>query len=380
MKTSFGKIRIAFVLWTFECMGGSEHVVYDIVRKLDKKKFHILIIGFKDGPFRQLYEQIGVKTEAIESRRKYDINFILRLRKLLKSERISVVNPHHFSPLLYTFLSTRMTDIKIVYTEHSVWQYLELGWIKKMLCNFILFRVEALVAISNQLVHFYQKNFFVSSRKVHLIINGIDLDKFKKLDNITSKKALGFESKDYLVGIIANLRPEKNHKILIKAFSRVAVNNERMHLVLVGLDLMNGELQEYAIQFGLPMQIHFLGSREDIPDILNALDIFCLPSKHEGLPLTVLEAMACGVPVIGSDVMGINEVVKDNENGLLFKDDDKMLSEKIKMLMADKEKTQSFISAGQEFVKENYCLDQKMNQYISLFEMLTKPKGDSIDA
>ncbi|MCB2141171.1 glycosyltransferase, partial [bacterium] len=168
---SYPKIRIAFVLWTLETMGGSEHVVFDIVRKLDQNQFEIIVIGLSDGPVRKRYENIGVKVETVSKKSKFDFNFVQKFRRILVSNKIEIVNPHHYYPLLYTSLSSVFTGIKIVYTEHSVWQYLELGLVKKMISNLLLAKADAVVAISRQLLEYYRCNPFVSGRKTHLIIN-----------------------------------------------------------------------------------------------------------------------------------------------------------------------------------------------------------------
>lgn len=370
------KIRIAFVLWTLKSMGGSEHVVFDIVRKLDHTKFHILVVGLDEGPVRNIYEEIGVKVEVVSKKKKFDFNFIKRFRHILLSEKIEIVNPHHFSPLLYTSFACINTGIKIVYTEHSVWQYLELGWGKKLLSNMLLSNVDAVVAISKQLFDYYADNYFVSAKKNHLIINGIDLNRFHKLNNSSFKESLGFKPEDKLIGLVANLRPEKNHKVLIRSLSRIVKNDKSIHLVFAGIDYMDGELHEYSEQFGVSDRVLFLGSRDDVPDILNILDVFCLPSKNEGLPLSILEAMACGVPVVGSNVMGINEVVTDNMTGLLFPyDDETALCEKINLLLSEHEVSETIIAKSLEYVKENYCLEDKMDQYFSLFQTLVNKEN-----
>ena len=373
LRSTSDKIRIAFVLWTLEGMGGSEHVVFDIVRKLDKDRFYILVISFKEGPVRHIYEKLGVKVEVVSKKRKYDFLFIQQLRNILKNEGIQLVNAHHFSPLLYSFLATRMTVIKLIYTEHSVWQYREMGTFKRILSNFLLWNTDAVVAISNQLLQYYYDNTFVSKGKIQVIINGIDLVRFKCADCTMLKMELGFKQDDILIGMIANLRPEKNHKVLISAFSKLSESLTDSHLLLVGLDCMDGEIHRYATDMGGAGRIHFLGPREDVPDLLNILDVFCLPSVHEGLPLTILEAMACGVPVVGSDVLGINEVVTDNVNGLLFSSgDETMLADKIKMIIRSDLLRTRLHRAGLAYVKENYCLDCKIREYECLFHTLLR--------
>lgn len=372
------KIRIAFVLWTLKTMGGSEHVVFDIVRKLDLNQFEILVIGLSDGPVRKRYEDIGIKVETVFKKSKFDFNFVQKFRQILVSNKIEIVNPHHFYPLLYTSVASVFTGIKIVYTEHSVWQYLELGLVKKMISNLLLAKADAVIAISRQLLKYYSENPFVSERKTHLIINGIDLCRFKKLDDLPLKEQLGFKPQDKLIGLVANLRPEKNHKVLIRAFASLLKAHPSVHLVFAGLDCMDGQLESYVQAMEVAESVHFLGARQDIPEILNILDVFCLPSKNEGLPLSILEAMACGVPVIGADVMGINEVLTDNETGLLFPyDDDRALCEKLDLLLTDQEKRETMVASAAAYVKATYSLENKMNQYRSLFQNLLNYKKNN---
>ena len=211
-------------------------------------------------------------------------------------------------------------------------------------------RDDAIVAISNLLLSFYFNKMHIPKEKVHLIVNGIDLSYYKKSDNI---------------------RPEKNHKLLISAFSKIAMEFKEAHLLIVGLDCMNYEIHQFAKQTDAAERIHFLGQRKDVAAILNILDIFCLTSVNEGLPLTVLEAMASGVPVIGSDVMGINEVITDNVNGLLFPNNDEVsLVETIKKLLLDDKLSSRIIKEGRLYVLKKHNLEDKLKEYDFLFKML----------
>lgn len=342
-------------------------MVWDIIRSLDKDLFEIFVIGFQDGSARHYYEELGVKKVfVVKNDRK--LNFLQNLRSIFLENKIQLVNPHHFGPLLYTYLAVMLTGIKIVYTEHSVWQYNEMSPIKRLMCHYLLWRVSAIVAISNQLRIFYSKKHFLAKAKVHTIINGIDLSRYKRNNDHSAKERLGISSENFLIGMIANLRPEKRHETLISAFELFNKVVENSHLVLVGLDCMSGAVQSYAAKTSCAHRIHFLGSRKDVPDILNALDVFCLSSMHEGLPLTLLEAMACGVPVVGANVLGINEVIADNETGLLFEANNRaMLVDKLLMIAQDSSLRKKLQSSAYEYVSKNYNLPDKIIAYERLF-------------
>ena len=108
--------RIAFVVWTLRGMSGSETVVYDIARKLNKKLYPTIIVSFEDGPVRKMYEALGAKVYVISKKKRIDFKFIYDLRRILLSEKIDVINPHHYAPIMYAFLATRFSRVKVVYT------------------------------------------------------------------------------------------------------------------------------------------------------------------------------------------------------------------------------------------------------------------------
>ena len=367
------RTRIAFILWTLGGMGGSEKVVYDLSRKLDPAAYNVVIIGFSDGPARRLYEEFGATVHALTKGAGFDLSLVGALRRVLLRERIDVVSAHHFGPLLYTFLAIIGLKAKLVYTEHSKWQLEQLSPSKKLLNRLMLSRADAIVAISKQIEEYYLRRLLVKKRRLHFITNGIDFASFRSSNGPSLRQRLGIGEREKVIGIIANLRQEKNHKLLISAFGTVAKSMRETRLVLVGFDCMDGELQRFAARSQASDKILFLGSRHDVPDLLAMFDIFCLPSIHEGLPLTVLEAMAAGVPVVGADVMGINEVVAHDVNGLLFPcNDEARLADTLLRLLRDEDLRSRLARAGESFVAEHFSLDDEVSSYDRLFGLVCR--------
>lgn len=362
------KIKIAFVLWTLDGMGGSEKVVYDLARKLDKKVFEVVIIGFSDGPVKKLFQAIGAKVFSISKSKGLDLSFIGKLRTILDTEHIDVINVHHYGPFLYTSLASVGLDTSLIYTEHSRWQLEQLSLPHKVINRFLLIRTDALIAISKQIQDYYLHRLKLNKAKVHLIPNGIDLALYRPKANSSLRKDIGIGEDEKVVGIVANLRPEKNHKLLISAFSNVVSVLPNVRLVVAGDDCMDGQVQQFALESRVSERIHFLGRRDDIPELLELFDVFCLPSIHEGMPLTVLEAMSAGVPVVGADVLGINEVITNNANGFLFpSNDSNKLSEVIVQLLTDHNLKKRLSEAASQYVADHYDLDKKVMEYERLF-------------
>lgn len=375
-------IKIAFVIWSLAGMGGSERVVYDIVRKIDKRRFSIIVISFEDGPVRKLYEKIGVKVISIVKEKKIDQKFVKRLRNALLDEDIDIVNPHHFGPFLYSFIATMFSRIRLVYTEHSRWQMEKLPFLKKIMNRIMLNKSDAVVAVSNQIREYYVQKLCLPRYQVHLINNGIEISAFQNVNYNQLRSKLGIGKNWKVIGIVANIRPEKNHQLLITAFSELMRIENDVCLLIIGQDYMDGYIQSLAHHLGISQRVLFLGKREDVPDLLNIFDIFCLASFYEGLPLTILEAMAAGIPVVGADVLGINEVIKHNENGLLFPSNDKeKLTETLLLLLRDDSLRHRLSSSGKDCVERHYSLPRMVDKYEHLFSFVlqnSKPGNISV--
>jgi glycosyltransferase involved in cell wall biosynthesis len=359
---------IAFVIWTLQGLGGSERVVYDIARKLDRGRYRVHLVSFDDGPLRAAYEGLGVRVHVIPRKDSSFPGFILRLNRIIRNESIRIANPHHFGPLLNTFVAAQGTGAKIVYTEHSRWQPEALNPLYKTLNRLMLRRADAVVAVSGQIRSYYLRELPMRGERVHLIPNGIDVPAFRRKEGGGLRQELGIGEDATVIGMVANLRPEKNHKLLIQAFSDLAGAFPDIRLLLAGLDVMDGEVQRFASKVAHGDRVLFLGPRDDVPGLLGIMDIFCLPSVYEGLPLTVLEAMAAGVPVVGSDVLGINEVIEDGVNGLLFRSGDcRALIGTLERLLKDPSLRARLSAAGRSFVEERYSLEQAAGSYDRLF-------------
>lgn len=369
MKLRAGKISLGFVVWSLDALGGSEKVVYDIARKLNRMDYVITVISLKDGHMRERYGGLGVKIRVVD--RSSKTAMIRTLRKAIIEEGIEILNPHHFPPLFYSSIASAGLGTSIVYTEHSRWQMEQLPLAWKMINRVILNRIDAVVALSAQIEDYYARRLRLRPGRIHVILNGIDLESYRSIDAAAARNSLGIKEGEKVIGTVAHFRPEKNHRLLISAFSELLKNGVDARLVLVGRDFMNGEIQNFASALNVTDRLLFLGERMDVPRILQTFDVFCLPSCYEGMPLTVLEAMAAGIPVVGSNVLGINEVVTNGRNGLLFPDNSAgHLANCIKTLLDSPDLRRRLTQAAKNDVKIRFSIDEKAFQYDRLFHAM----------
>jgi glycosyltransferase involved in cell wall biosynthesis len=203
----------------------------------------------------------------------------------------------------------------------------------------ILNTADAIICEDNNL-----KSFLVSrgldSEKITLIRNGIDLQSFHPGDPIEAKKNLELKDDQHIMLSIGSLNKTKNHALLISTFAEIAASKNTWHLYIIGEGEEQQNLEKQIIDSKLEQKITLLGllDHNSISKWLKAADIFVLPSQKEGTPNVLLEAMACGLPVIASKVGGIPELIQDNTEGLLFESGSKHdLKEKLIRLIQDKQ-------------------------------------------
>jgi len=299
-------------------------------------------------------------------------NPVLNVKELLsiiRKKNIQIVHCDSFIAFKYSMaLKTLMPWLKIAYTIHDT--NLIIKFKKRSILAKKLY-VDAFIAISKA-VEQECKNRWLT--KVYCINNGVDLSKF------SAGKACPGQTPDSTLNLINVARvhlPKKGQDILIKALHECKKKGVRFKCSFIGdVDISTvdayKQMQEEIKQLGLEEETNFLGSRNDVPDLLHNSDLFVLPSRYEGFGLVIIEAMAAGLPVVASNIDGPKEIITDGVDGLLFENENHMdLADKITELYNDRKKLTELAQAGFELSK-NYDIKNMCNQYYELYKKLLK--------
>lgn len=319
-----------------------------------------------DGPLRQVLEAGQVATFLIDKMTTERLSPMLRLWRAMRQFKPDVVHTHHLYELFYAWPGALLSRARIVHTEH---EYFSLTTSKarfrlRQLSRFC----SAVTGVNEETSAFLRDKVGIPAHKVHTVVNGIDLARFNQAG--LDRKALGVSEGDLVAGIVARLHPVKNHAMLFNAFRLVVDQEPRAKLLIIGDGAERGKLEQQVDQLGLGGQVQFLGSRSDVPDILQCLDVFVLSSKEEGLPLCILEAMAAGLPVVATNVGGIPAVVRLDDNGMLVDpEDSRAMAKALLTLFADKEKRVRLSTNGRRMVEQRYDLKHSIAAYHSLYSL-----------
>jgi glycosyltransferase involved in cell wall biosynthesis len=378
------KINILYLIPTFGT-GGTERLVLDLCRFLDRNIFNAEVCSFSSGSFEMELKRIGKKmhilTDGVNKSSRHmtilrkGLNFTKRLSKinqLLKDKNIHIVHTHHLGPLLHTFLALlgKRKNITWVHTEH-IRLDVDKAYSKRLLTvtKPLLKYPDAVTGVSNAVSSYFYEIAGVPTERIVTILNGVNVREFSNSNGGYGKrKELGFSQQEQLVGIIGNLRKQKNHQNLLKAFSMICKSIPALHLVLCGDGECRKELENLAYNLGITSQVHFLGYRLDASEIMSTFDVYCLPSFYEGMPLSLMEAWAAGKPVVATDVIGIKELVRHEENGILVPSNNpEKLAEGLLRVLKDEDLRERISRNGQKFALENCSIESMVEKYEALY-------------
>jgi glycosyltransferase involved in cell wall biosynthesis len=338
-------------------LGGIETLVLDLVRHGAGANLILSLEGDAD--------ELVDAWPALRAERRNLIGFDRKpgLRPLLVTQlaakltqlRPHTVVAHHIGPLFYGGPAVRIAGVpRLVHVEHDIWHYQQnrrRRWITK--CWSYLFR-PVHVAVSHKAAAAMRG--WLPSASITVIPPGIDTDRFKPGKKAAARARLGLDPGRPLIGTAGRLVPIKGHKILIDAMRELP---ERVEVAIAGDGPELKQLQSFARELGVAARLHFLGHRDDLERVLGAFDVFCLPSLAEGLPRSVLEAQACGVPVVASDVGALDEAVCPRAGCLVPPSDPKALARGLRLVLAHGTVDES----PRVFVETYYSLSRTLEAY-----------------
>jgi len=355
--------------------GGAEILLLELVKALPEKNFDIKV-GYLRGQGTLVKE---FKTNKIDItffniRSRFDIIGIFKLIFFLKKHCFDIVHTHLIDADIFGYIAAKIAQVPvIVSTKHNTDTFrkkkLPAVWLDTFLANNSTKVIAVSAAVKDFLIKFQK----INPNNIEIIYNGVDLKKINRtIDIKQAKTALRINPEDYVIGCIARFDEQKGHRYLVQAINKVLAKIKNVFFVFVGTGRLESKIKERINQLNLNDKVKFLGQRDDINNILSALDVFVLPSVWEGLGIVLLEAQAAYLPVVATKVDGIAEVVKDGVTGLLVPAKDaQSLAAAIINLIEDNDKAQQYGKNGHEFVAQNFTIEKMANKIETLYYNLT---------
>lgn len=360
------RIHIQHVVLSLQ-PGGLENGVVNVANRLDPQRFRSSVCCLKHaGEFAVRLDRASVPVYEMNWRGGNDVFMPFRLAKLFRQNKVDIVHTRNAESFFYGFLGAKLAGVSaIVHSEHG--RTFNDRAIRFRIQNFFSRYTDNIFALSEQLKRDLVAHIGIPANRIDVQYNGVDLKRFRMLGSEGMRAKLRIAADAVVVGSVGRLVTLKNYQLLLRAAHSLGV--EHVVIVLVGDGPERGALEAMADQLGMRERVHLLGHRDDVAELIRAMDIFVLPSTSEGMSNTMLEAMAAGVAVIASNVGGNPELVRDGIDGLLFESGDVAgLSDQLKSLIADPARRSALASAGRERIELEFSMEAMIARYEKVYE------------
>ncbi len=341
--------------------GGIETFVLDLVNQPSQRDFAVSLEGTREALIEDwpALASVSDRLAGLGAHSGIRPGIVLKLVKVLRDLRPASVMLHHIGPLLYGGIAARLAGVpNIIHVEHDTWHYTA-----QPRHRLIARGVERLVRprhICQSKATARQLAAILPGADISTIPAGIDLARFCPRDKAAARQRLGLPEHGAIVGTVGRLVPVKGHRYLIAAFRYLP---RPARLVIAGEGPERAALETQAEAEGIRDSVTFLGHRDDVAGILPAFDIFCLPSLSEGVPRSLLEAQACDIPVVATNVGAVREAVCAETGILVVPANPILLADALNRALAGGSAT-----PPRRFVEEHYSWQKTLNSYRQLAE------------
>lgn len=361
--------------------GGAEKLIPEtaLVHDQSRFEFHCLYFYHQDQNIIDELEAAGIQVHLIPSGNLGLFFQVNRVRDFIKKNEFDIIHAHlPWAGILARFVGAKLS-IPIVYTEHNTWdRYNKLSYWG----NRITFKKQDVaIAVSNEVVLSMQLNSIIDPykrggrMKVKVVQNGVNTEVFKKrsqISNISSlsstesggvissfKEELEIPENSRVIGKVAVFRNQKRLWLWVEVAIRILKKNPEVHFLLVGDGEWRGRLEDQILKSGYTKNFHLVGVQKEVIPYLNIMDIYLSSSEFEGLPIAMLEAMACEVPVVATRAGGIGEVIQHGKQGFLCEVEDWEDLEKYCLsILSDNELHKKMSKAARQQVLENFSMNK----------------------
>jgi len=379
--TGNSRIRVAFLAGSLG-LGGSERQLFHIVTGLDKSNFEAVVLSLNpssDDHWENRLSEEGVQVIGISKGN--PLHRAWRIRQVITQFNAEIIHSFHYFTNAYAAICGWQQKTKVI-GNIRFWPSRErmarVGSLpRRWLC---LYGVNILLCNSEAIRQKLRKSY----RKLPTMLaapNGVDLYSYNKLIELRDQGRKAFRTRDdeIIIGYVGRLDHNKDPLLLLNAFKGLVINNPNITLVYVGSGPLRASLKEQAESIGLQDKVSFMGSRPNAQELMPAFDIFCLPSKTEGMPNSVMEASSAGVPIVASNVGGVREIVINEKTGFLFPSGNaSALRDKLHRLIVNPQRRANMGNAGRILMEKKFTLECMIGYHEQLYQDLTDKKFSSI--
>jgi glycosyltransferase involved in cell wall biosynthesis len=368
-----GPLRAMFMVTSMP-VGGAETLLVELIRRLDRDHVFPELCCLKHpGPLGGLLaSDVPVFSQLLRS--KFDLAVLRRLVRLFKRRRLdAVITVGAGDKMFWGRLSARLAGLPVICSALHATGYPD----RVQLPNRLLAPItDAFIAVAEPHARYLAKHEGCPAAKIRVVPNGVDVEKFRpRRSDSLLRTSLGLPEDVPTAAVVAALRPEKNHESFLQAAAIVRRAVPDARFLIVGDGPQRSRLEGFTRRLSLGDAVHFLGTRNDVHQLLSLVDVLVLTSHTEANPVSILEAMASEVPVVATRVGSVSETVRDGETGFLATPGQPQeIADRIVALFEDPELAKRMGRSGREHVVAHWSCQRMVNGYERLIEEIYSSK------
>lgn len=345
-------------------IGGTEMLSYDIISKFNSRDYKLHFISTKCGELSNKFKSLNRQGLFLNRKKALDLAVIKRIRQYIIDNDIQIIHTNRAIDSLYGYLASLNLNVKRIMTIH--------GYMDKRIDNIVLKllfkKMDRNIIVSSSFKEIYKKKFRLTRTSNFTVLhNGID-------ETRLTKNLVKTPSENIKICMIGNFVSAKDHFTVCKASKILKDQGFDFQLFFAGQKNRNmpevfDNCLNYCKKNNLIENVHFLGKVEDIGELLGDMDIMVFSTIDDSFGLAVIEGMLCGLPVVLSNTDAMNEISNNGMNALMFeKRDESDLSEKLKLLLEDREKREEIGEKGRLWAKKKYSIRTYLKNLEKIYE------------
>ncbi len=353
--------------------GGAETVFIELADRLRARGHNSIVTIRGEGWVADTLRKKGLDPIVIDCKGSFNLKFLYQLHRLVKQHNVDLVQSHLLGSNVYCGLLGLLTRVPVVGTFHGVvdvapderFTGLKLGVMNHGLSRF--------VSVCQGLADAIAERGLLNLEKTEVIYNGVDIPRYAKAEDQNLRAQLGLPEDALLAGCLGNIRPAKAYDVLIKALPAVLQRFPNFHVAVAGhaKGPLQQELEDLAVSLGVREHIHFLGFCNDSAAHLASIDAFLLPSRSEGFPVSLIEALSANLPIIATRCVGTEEILQHGVNGWLIEPENiEALSDALIKLLSNDPIMPDW--SRQVESAQRFSMDSMLNDYEALYQSVSK--------
>ena len=353
-------------------IGGGESHLLDLIAYLDKSRIEPVCLSFTGGEMIRRLQAAGIKCHIVETSKPFDIKIQKQIKQLIQNEHIQLVHAHGSRAASNVLWPTKSLHLPLIYTVHG-WSFHndQSAIIKnlralseKVICHYC----NEVICVSKSNANTGKDAFGLQG--AHVIENGINMKRFNpeaKLKDL--RPTMNFDGNDFVVGFIARCTKQKGPIVFLQSLEMAHKKNPLIKGLFVGEGEMDAEVDAFISEHHMESYLYRSPFRTDVPELLHAIDAYCLPSQWEGLSIALLEAMAMKKTIIATPTDGTSELIRHEENGLIVPFNDVQgLADAMLNMVNIPEKCKQFGCAARLLVEKKFNAQRVADDVMNIYE------------